>query len=229
MGEGWGGRRASPPLPLLRYLGCEGEGLGGWGGVTAGKRLPDKTVSTKENLYKTRLANKKNFFQSFLFRSVQNDKHHTNDNIEITFPQRGGAGAGCTTVSQLTGSVQWFFFFFCREGQGRGGAGRGYTTRSYKMYKKTRRPLLARHRTLSPRGPERPLHLKMFPVLRFAPRPSPHPQPTPPAAPPKTNQEVLCAFLLAGAVGVTPRRVASSLSLRLEVLRRRERDPVLPP
>lgn len=126
-GGGVGGKESEPPLPLLRYLGCEGEGLGGsgGGGVTAGKRLPDKTVSTKENLYKTRLANKKNFFQSFLFRSVQNDKHHTNDNIEITFPQRGegGAGAGCTTVSQLTGSVQWFFFFFCREGQGRGRGG----------------------------------------------------------------------------------------------------------
>lgn len=101
----------------------------GGGGVTAGKRLPDKTVSTKENLYKTGLANKKNFFQSFLFRSVQNDKHHTNDNIEITFPQRGGgAGAGCTTVSQLTGSVQWFFSFFVGRGRGGAGAGQGGAT-----------------------------------------------------------------------------------------------------
>lgn len=83
------------------------------------------------------------------------------------------------------------FSFFV--GRGRGGAGRGGATplAHTKCTKKHGALYWPDTAPFPPRGPECPLHLKMFPVLRFAPRHSPTPNP-PHQRPPQKRIRKCC-------------------------------------
>lgn len=193
--------------------------------MTAGKRLLRKTVSTKEDITKLDWQTRRTFSVfSFLIctkRQTSREQQHQ-DHFFHGEVGRGGVYNGesadrkCSVFTSFSYSVE----------AGRGGAGLHHSL--IQNVQKTRRPLVARARILSPTAKATPSPTTIAPLPTLPPKKEKKKQ-TKNKTEQKTNQEVLCAFLLAGAVEVTPRHVASSLSLRLEVLRRRERDPVLPP